>query len=98
MIVYKSSMPFVSGDDIYFYGMLLTQGSLWHGLGMDMGRFFPLAGWNHSLVAAFSINPYVLMLGNAFIFCDYSDLLLCFGTQDRRSAKMDSTLFCNICP
>lgn len=68
LIVYKSSMPFVSGDDIYFYGMLLTQGSLWHGLGMDMGRFFPLAGWNHSLVAAFSINPYILMLGNAFIF------------------------------
>ena len=67
-IVYKSSMPLMSGDDIAFYGNLVQGNNAWHGLDTSVGRFFPLAGWNLNLIALFSTSPYAFMIGNAIVF------------------------------
>lgn len=67
-IVYKSSMPLMSGDDIVFYASLVQGRDAWHGLDVNVGRFFPLAGWNLNLIASFSTSPYAFMIGNAIVF------------------------------
>ena len=67
-IVYKSSMPLMSGDDINFYTALVQGKDAWHGLTIDAGRFFPLAGWNLNFITLFSTSPYAFMIGNAFVF------------------------------
>ncbi len=67
-IVWNTSAPLMSGDDIMFYTTLLNGESVWHGLGFAWGRFFPLAGWNLNLVAQISINPYAFMIFNALCF------------------------------
>lgn len=67
-IVWDSTAPLMSGDDIEFYAMLVNGESVWHGLGFAWGRFYPLAGWNLNLVAQISINPYAFMIFNALCF------------------------------
>lgn len=64
-IVYKSSMPLMSGDDMSIYTQLVQDKSAWHGLAFGNGRFFPLAGWALTLMAYISIDPYALMFINA---------------------------------
>lgn len=67
-IVWDSTAPLMSGDDIEFYVALANGESVWHGLGFAWGRFFPLAGWNLNLVAQISTNPYAFMIFNALCF------------------------------
>lgn len=67
-IVWDSSAPLMSGDDIEFYATLANGESVWHGCEFAIGRFFPLAGWNLNLTALFSINPYAFMIFNALCF------------------------------
>lgn len=67
-IVWDSTAPLMSGDDIEFYAALINGESVWHGLGFAWGRFFPLAGWNLNLVAQISTNPYAFMIFNALCF------------------------------
>lgn len=61
-------MPLMSGDDIVFYTALVQGKDAWHGLTIDAGRFFPLAGWNLNFITLFSTSPYAFMIGNAFVF------------------------------
>lgn len=74
-IVWDSTAPLMSGDDIEFYVALINGESVWHGLGFAWGRFFPLAGWNLNLVAQISTNPYAFMIFNALCFIA---MALCF--------------------
>lgn len=67
-IVWDSTAPLMSGDDIEFYAALINGESVWHGLDFAWGRFFPLAGWNLNLVAQISTNPYAFMIFNALCF------------------------------
>lgn len=67
-IVWDSTAPLMSGDDIEFYVALINGESVWHGLGFAWGRFYPLAGWNLNLVAQISTNPYAFMIFNALCF------------------------------
>ncbi|RDU52622.1 hypothetical protein CQA49_07955 [Helicobacter sp. MIT 00-7814] len=84
-IVYKSSMPLMSGDDIAFFMGLRDGGSAWHGLDFGSKRFFPLAGWNLNLIASISTSPYAFMIGNALVFviiaCCYYALARSFGAN-----------------
>lgn len=67
-IVWDSSAPLMSGDDITYYIALANGESVWHGLDFVLGRFFPLAGWNLNFISLFSINPYAFMIFNALCF------------------------------
>ncbi len=67
-IVWNTSAPLMSGDDITYYAALVNGESVWHGRDFNLGRFFPLAGWNLNLVAQISTNPYAFMIFNMFCF------------------------------
>lgn len=74
-IVWDTTAPLMSGDDITYYGALINGETVWHGRDFNLGRFFPLAGWNLNLVAQISTNPYAFMIFNALCFIA---LAVCF--------------------
>ena len=86
-IIYKSSMPLMSGDDIAFFMSLQEGRQVWHGIDFDYKRFFPLAGWNLNVVNLFSSSPYAFSFGNSVVFLitsiSYYMLALSFGASKK---------------
>lgn len=83
-IVMDSAIPMLNSDGFLFFTQLLESKSAWHGLaGLEMKRFFPLAGWNLALIAQFSLSPYAFMLGNACVLVAFGACYLALGRQSR---------------
>lgn len=83
-IVMDSAIPMLNSDGFVFFTQLLESKSAWHGLaGLEMKRFFPLAGWNLALIAQFSLSPYAFMLGNACVLVAFGACYLALGRQSR---------------
>lgn len=81
-IVMDSAIPMLNSDGFVFFTQLLESKSAWHGLaGLEMKRFFPLAGWNLALIAQFSLSPYAFMLGNACVLVAFGVCYLALGRQ-----------------
>ncbi|STO96730.1 hypothetical protein [Helicobacter canis] len=79
-----SAIPMLNSDGFVFFTQLLESKSAWHGLaGLEMKRFFPLAGWNLALIAQFSLSPYAFMLGNACVLVAFGVCYLALGRQSR---------------
>lgn len=91
-IVWDSTAPLMSGDDIMFYATLLNGefvriGWTWR----EIGRFVPLIAWDLNIISLFTTNPYAFMASHALCFIIVA---LCFYYLTREFCpKMRVILF-----